>query len=633
LLLLCALMAASVLIGNAAIAGPITGLIGVGTWNTQAEFANVKVVSGTQTLYQSDFSSGMPGWTTSGGTWQIQDGSLRQTGSSTPALATVGSTAWTNYTLTLKARKISGSEGFVVVFGSPGGAVKSWWNIGGWGNAYHGLEMAGVSAPWVAGTIETGRWYDIRVQLSGSDIRCYLDGVLIHDTARMLDQSDRSARIQQILASSGNSLLNGEEEQRLREMLGRSVYFGAAVRATFDAMPSGPSFAGLNAVAQAVIIRKVNRNRLTWNLGWGYDGIDPNRRQAIIDSMDTAVTLYNSLGLFDKQVIANNSPGTPTADASYDGNIRFGGSYNSRVAIHELSHCMGAGTIGRWGELMIGGAWTGQYANAQLSALEGGPRVLNGDSMHFWPYGLNYDNEDSPENRRRNVLMVAALRRDMGIHTFQQTVYSTDVPNGVYRLSPRHAPGTALDVKNADPNNGAQIDIATRSYSGADEQRFFLDLQTDGTYRIRTALAGNRCVELPSGITDNGTKLRLQDNSGGPAQRWYLIPMGDGWYKIAPKNNLNKAMDVEGISTASGALVESWDYWDGFGQQWSLNLLSPAFSTVELSRALAIAGGAYKATSADLARLNAATGAGAATIDLSDAIAIARKLSGLETNP
>lgn len=626
LLLFYALATACVLPANPANATPITGQIGVGTWNTQAEFADVRVVSGTQTLYQSDFASGMSGWTTSGGTWQTQDGYLRQTGGGTPALALVGSSAWSNYTLTLKARKISGSEGFLITFGSPGDGTKTWWNIGGWGNTQHALEVPGVSAPAVSGTIVAGRWYDVRVQIAGSDIRCYLDGALVHDTARVLDGSERVARFQQLISAPGFRLMNGDEQQSLRDLSGRSVFIGAAARATFDAMPSSLTFNTLSAAAQTTIIRKINRNRLTWNLGWGYDGIDAGRRQAIIDSMDTAVIQYNSLGLFDKQVTANNSPGTPTADANYDGNIQFGGSYNSRVAIHELSHCMGAGTYWRWPQLMVNGAWTGQYTNLQLSAFDGAGSVLHGDTMHFWPYGLNYDSEDSAENRRRNVLMVAALRRDMGIHTFQQSVYTTDVPNGSYRLSPRHAPGSVLDALGSA--NGAQIQITNRLYASS---KFTLDLQSDGGYRIRTALAGNRCVQLLS--TDNGTKLQLADDNGSAAQHWYLIPMGDGWYKISPTTNLGKGVDVEGISTANGALVQSWDYWDGFGQQWSLTLLVPAFTPQDLLRALSIASGATAATSADRTRLNIAGGTGTTTIDLADAIAIARKLSGLETNP
>ena len=31
------------------------------------------------------------------------------------------------------------------------------------------------------GHVETGRWYDIRIELAGSNIKCYLDGKLVHD--------------------------------------------------------------------------------------------------------------------------------------------------------------------------------------------------------------------------------------------------------------------------------------------------------------------------------------------------------------------------------------------------------------------------------------------------------------------
>jgi hypothetical protein len=446
----------------------------------------------------------------------------------------------------------------------------------------------------------------------------------------VLDAAERSARFQQLMYAPGFSLLNAQERQRLRDLAARSVYIGAAARATFSAMPGSLTLAALGPAEQAAVIRRVNRNCLTWNLGWGFDGIDPARRQAIIDAMDGAVMLYNSLGLFEKHITANNSPGTPTADANYDGQIRFGGSYSYRVALHEMSHCLGAGTYWSWGQLMVNGQWTGQYTNTQLSRFDGAGAVLHGDTMHFWPYGLNYDNEYTVENARRHVLIVAALRRDMGIATFD-LAGATDVAGGIYRLTPRHAKTSALDVLNANPGNGAQIDI--RAWSGADSQKFRLDLQQDGSYRIRTILTGNRCVELPSGITDNGTKTRLWDDNGNAAQRWYLTPMGDGWYKISPKNNVYKSMDVDGISTADGALVQSWDYWDGFGQQWFLTMLVPAFRPQDLSRALSLAGGVMDATSSDLSRLDIVGGASAGTIDLSDALALARKITGMEPNP
>ena len=33
----------------------------------------------------------------------------------------------------------------------------------------------------VAGSVETGRWYDVRIEVKGAGIRCFLDGKQIHD--------------------------------------------------------------------------------------------------------------------------------------------------------------------------------------------------------------------------------------------------------------------------------------------------------------------------------------------------------------------------------------------------------------------------------------------------------------------
>ena len=33
----------------------------------------------------------------------------------------------------------------------------------------------------MAGKIETGRWYDIRIETRGQNVKCFLDGKLIHD--------------------------------------------------------------------------------------------------------------------------------------------------------------------------------------------------------------------------------------------------------------------------------------------------------------------------------------------------------------------------------------------------------------------------------------------------------------------
>ena len=157
------------------------GAIGVGTWATQAEFKDIKVTRGDKTLFQSDFSKGLEGWKTIRGQWNVQDGALRQMGRETDVRAIAGDKSWENYTYTLKARKLGGAEGFLIMFRVKDDNAKSWWNLGGWGNTRHAIELGGVVGNDVRGRIETGRWYDIRIDLTGSRIRCYLDGKLIHD--------------------------------------------------------------------------------------------------------------------------------------------------------------------------------------------------------------------------------------------------------------------------------------------------------------------------------------------------------------------------------------------------------------------------------------------------------------------
>ena len=158
-----------------------SGMVGVGTWLTQAEFKDIKVTRGDEVLYASDFEKGTQGWKLQGGVWKAEDGVLRQTSGDENIRAVVGDKKWSNYTYTLKARKLGGAEGFLILIGVDKEGQKSWWNIGGWGNKQHGLEMPGVENVSVDGSVETGRWYDIKVELKGGAVKCYLDGKLIHD--------------------------------------------------------------------------------------------------------------------------------------------------------------------------------------------------------------------------------------------------------------------------------------------------------------------------------------------------------------------------------------------------------------------------------------------------------------------
>ena len=166
---------------------PVTGgNVGLATWLTQAEFKDVRVTNNDQVLLASDFSKSASGWRVVSGDWKVQDGAYRQTGKQPDLRSVAGDSTWRNYTYTLKARKLGGAEGFLIMFWVRDDNNWYWWNIGGWGNVRHAIEKCtgGVKSlvgRSVNGSVETNRWYDIKIEVSGSRIRCYLDGKKIHD--------------------------------------------------------------------------------------------------------------------------------------------------------------------------------------------------------------------------------------------------------------------------------------------------------------------------------------------------------------------------------------------------------------------------------------------------------------------
>jgi alpha-L-arabinofuranosidase len=160
---------------------PKGGAIGLGTWATQAEFKDLKVTQGDRTLWSADLAEGTGGWKFLGGKWRVEDGALRQSATGQNIRAVSGDKGWTDYTFSLKARKLGGAEGFLILFRVQDENKKSWWNIGGWGNTRHAIEIGGEVGRSVPGHIEQGRWYDIRIEVAGASIRCYLDDKLVHD--------------------------------------------------------------------------------------------------------------------------------------------------------------------------------------------------------------------------------------------------------------------------------------------------------------------------------------------------------------------------------------------------------------------------------------------------------------------
>ncbi|MFF5311877.1 alpha-L-arabinofuranosidase C-terminal domain-containing protein [Streptomyces massasporeus] len=169
--------------GTPDVSGPITGAVGLSTWATSAAYDDVKVTSADgSTLFGDDFSGDASKWKHAGtGSWSIQDGAYVQTDTAAEnTMVTAGDPAWKDYDLHVKATKKSGKEGFLVAFGVKDTGNYYWWNLGGWNNTQSAIEQAVDGGKGTlmtkAGSIETGRAYDIDIKVRGRQVALFLDG-------------------------------------------------------------------------------------------------------------------------------------------------------------------------------------------------------------------------------------------------------------------------------------------------------------------------------------------------------------------------------------------------------------------------------------------------------------------------
>lgn len=161
------------------------GKVGVGAWSTRVSYDDVKVsYADGATIIADDFSEDN-GWTDNRGTWSVAGG-VKQCTSQTDNCTSVYNTSvgTDHYTYSLRARKDGGNEGFLVIFNYADANNYAWWNIGGWGNTQHAVEVCrdGVktTVASASGSVQTGQWYDLRIEVEGENVKCYMDNVLIH---------------------------------------------------------------------------------------------------------------------------------------------------------------------------------------------------------------------------------------------------------------------------------------------------------------------------------------------------------------------------------------------------------------------------------------------------------------------
>lgn len=154
--------------------------VGLATYATSSSYRNPRLMIDGENVNLSDFSA----WDIVNGDWEISGNEITQTGEGTPAMiVSPDKINEEKYSFNVQAKKNSGAEGFIAMVGYKNKGNYEWFNVGGWNNTLNNVEQSsdGDREPLGAGvhfSVETGKWYDLRVDVDGDIIRCYLDGEL-----------------------------------------------------------------------------------------------------------------------------------------------------------------------------------------------------------------------------------------------------------------------------------------------------------------------------------------------------------------------------------------------------------------------------------------------------------------------
>ncbi len=154
-----------------------SGGIGVGTWDTEAEFKDIKVNG-------QAFDPGQ--WAFPRGVWKVSDSSIAQTAAGAQQLALLKNHTFDTYTLTLKARRTGGVNAFMIPFAVLDSNTYLRAHIGSYWNSHcvfesvtKGYEVAGITDQKRLHPLETGRWYDVKLEVGKDTVKCFLDDTLI----------------------------------------------------------------------------------------------------------------------------------------------------------------------------------------------------------------------------------------------------------------------------------------------------------------------------------------------------------------------------------------------------------------------------------------------------------------------
>ena len=226
--------------------------------------------------------------------------------------------------------------------------------------------------------------------------------------------------------------------------------------------------------------------------------------------MDSAVKLYNTYSNLSKFINVYYAPGVPTAEASSNGDLRFGENRSYMVvptAMHEMAHTMGVGTTSEYAATCVDGVFRDDKVQAKLREMDGPNAELHCDRQHIWPYGLNQASEAKSEKDLINhVILVETIYQQL----FKVAFYKE---GRIKSLSERKCMGITAD------NALELMDCSDK----ATFVKIFSVGDNPVTYYVQL---GSRVIDIPNESTAAGVKASTYGYNGGAHQRYVFEDAG-----------------------------------------------------------------------------------------------------------
>lgn len=133
-----------------------------------------------------------------------------------------------------------------------------------------------------------------------------------------------------------------------------------------------------------------------------------------------------------------------------------------------------------------------------------------------------------------------------------------------------------LDVQGKKADNGTNIEIY--NFNGADNQKFALSQNSDGSYKIRTKISNKQsAVEIINGSVESGANVQQWEINGANCQDWILEEVTNPGCKMDTSVmytftnvNSNFVMDIADGKMENNSNVQQWES-NGFDcQKWTL---------------------------------------------------------------